>query len=359
MNSSALPRTRRGFTLIELLVVIAIIAILIGLLLPAVQKVREAAARAKCSNNLKQMGIALQAYHDVYNKFPVGEYNDDNCNWGWGSATLPYLEQGPLFTNLMATIGQANGYFIFIPGGGQNKYTGQADGFNVDNFNGSGGILNEAAGGGAPKASLSVFQCPSDGWPTNTTNRGLGKSNYLACMGWDASQSARGGSGSWASWGPANGANFNGIMVQANNNNNTWANNIAAITDGTSNTVIVGEAGVSRIPASSGTQSPYYSRNEQNNFPIWAGGNPSQSGQGHQHNYFRIMDINYPLNSQNTSSDSGGGALISDRCFSSSHTGGANFALADGSVRFIRDSIDGATYQAAGTRNNGESLQLN
>ena len=115
-----MPRKPRGFTLVELLVVIAIIGVLIALLLPAVQAAREVARRARCGNNLRQLGIGLHNYHSVYDCFPPGYLGDANTykapHWSWSTFLLPYLEQQPLYNVLgVSTLTFGNGASIAYP----------------------------------------------------------------------------------------------------------------------------------------------------------------------------------------------------------------------------------------------------
>jgi prepilin-type N-terminal cleavage/methylation domain-containing protein/prepilin-type processing-associated H-X9-DG protein len=194
-------RRRSGFTLIELLVVIAIIAILIGLLLPAVQKVREAAARTKCSNNLKQIGLALHNHAGVYGPFPPAYRNkpptafDYIPGWGWGAIILPFVEQDPLYQQL-----------------------------NVQNslFGGGGNPANPTP---LTKTLLKIYRCPSDTGPDlNTFRNNFPTSNYRAVCGFDDADGLF-----------VTNADRGGVMFQ---NSKILPTDIS---DGTSNTLAVGE----------------------------------------------------------------------------------------------------------------------
>ncbi|MFO0866342.1 MAG: DUF1559 domain-containing protein [Gemmataceae bacterium] len=265
--------SRKGFTLIELLVVIAIIAVLIALLVPAVQKVREAAARSQCQNNLKQIGLAVHAYHDTYKKLPTGHVTSNasqpSPGWSWAIIILPYLEQAPLY-NLLAPD-------VITPSAAPSPTAANR----LD-------------------SPLPVYTCPSDaGGSVNTYMQSYGKINY-ACnrevFGPDA-------------------ANKPAPMT------------LIGITDGTSNTIFVGEREMTKNTGAT----------------IVRAATTSASFEGRPGQGINLFQTSTPP----TTGD------CKRLGFTSLHTGGVNFLLGDGSIRFIADSIsadpslDHCAYPAA------------
>ncbi len=301
---SRLIPTRRGFTLIELLVVIAIIAILIGLLLPAVQKVREAAARMKCSNNLKQLGIGLHGYHNVYERFPPGyNYNPtatpaDISEATWLFFLLPYVEQ----ESLAKTV-NLNQNFGSLPN--QNNTISAA--------------------------MLPVFSCPSD-VPGNLALSYYGKGNYAA----------NGGIGPMTS-------NFTSPLGSITTPGVFLANGrfgIKDITDGTSNTTAASEVlkapgddfrGVMHYP-----EGPIYQHNRT----------PNTSTPDDFRTSLCVSTTNAPCVGVYTAYNNRA-VIMAAR---SNHLGGVNVALCDGSLRFVTNGISQTTWQSAGTIGLGEVL---
>jgi len=296
----------RGFTLIELLVVIAIIAILIALLLPAVQQAREAARRTQCKNNLKQIGLALHNYHDVFGSMPPGYIDTGTPNgqnnfdggWSWASMILPQIDQGPLFNQF--------DFKVFPHGSGSSNAA----------------VLNNNRLCATPQRA---FSCPSDIKPATMDQHNAGSFGYIAAMATSSYAGVHGPlAGASCQTGPFNDSPQASTFGPFKTNT---TRTFRDFTDGLSNTIVVGEI-CNQLSNKNNPDSMLYGS-------IIAGGGTNCANDSvgtsspYQHLRGCLVKPNAPL--------SLGGLYKS---FHSGHVGGVHFTMGDGAVRFISENID-------------------